>query len=206
MKAIGELMDAQPPPTFNDWFDVYPKGRRTKNEKVVAKWDSLTPEKQSACYLGTLKHVEHNPQWRDPQYVPMMATFLNQERWDYEVVITRKEEATDRAQQGDNAEKVWAAMIEMYGEQFVKLHGAKPSALWSKFIKDLPAERIKRGLRVTMQRNTEFPPSLPSFLTYCAPTFDEQHPNKALPRPEGDPNLAADSFEKMFKILGVKHG
>ena len=204
MKAIGELLGDHPPPTFEQWYQAYPKGRRTRGAKVVAKWDAMTAEQKSACFLGTLKHAEHNPQWRDGQYVPMMATFLNQERWDFEITITRKEDATERAHTGDNADKVWAVLIEMYGEQFVKLHGAKPSQLWIKFLRDLPGERIKRGLRITMERNTEFPPSLPSFLTNCAPTFGEQHPEKALPRPGGDPDRAAEAFKTMKEILGVK--
>ena len=127
MKTIGELLGDHPPPTFEKWYQAYPKGRRTRGAKVVAKWDAMTAEQKSACFLGTLKHAEHNPQWRDGQYVPMMATFLNQERWDFEISITRQEDATERAQVGDNADKVWAAMIEMYGDQFINKHGAKPS-------------------------------------------------------------------------------
>lgn len=203
MKPISGYIEYEAaPPTFDQWWEVWPK--KTGNKvRIEAKFDALSEKDKSACYLGTIRHKETNPQWTDRQFICGPEVFINGRRWGDEIIITRKEEAAETAQVGDNADKVWSFMIEFYGERWVKEHGSKPSDLWKKFLKPMSEKRIKRGMRQVLDRNVEFLPSLPAFIGYCSPTFGEQHPNKALPRPAGDPEKAAQAFKAMKEILGV---
>ena len=201
LKPIGELTGTAPAPTFDMWWGIYPRKQGSK-AKIRKKFNDLSAADRSACYLGTGKHVETNPQWRDKQFIPMPATFLNGERWNDEIIATKREVMKERAEEsGDMIEFVWLSMVEMYGEQWIKTHGEKPGELWVKFLRPLSAKRIRRGMRCTLDRNKEFPPSLPAFLGYCSATFDEQHP-PALPKPAGDPNIALQAIAAMKKILG----
>jgi hypothetical protein len=185
------------------WWAVYPRKQGDK-AKIEKKFDELSNADKSACYLGTLLHAEKNPQWGDKQFIPMPATFLNQKRWNDEIAPSNREEIKDRAVTGEMIEMVWHVLTEMYGEQFIKLHGKEPPELWKKFLRPLSEQRIKRGLRATMDRCKEFPPSLPQFVGFCSPTFGEEHP--ALPAPEAfrDPDKAAAAFKEMLDILGVE--
>lgn len=201
-KTIGEYLGPPPEPAkFEAWWAIYPrkKGNKKRCEK---KYDALSADDRSACYLGTVKHIELEAQWRDNSFVPYPETFLNGRMWENEISLTVRQEAREEAETGDNASMVWSAMLEMYGERWIKEHGVKPGELWHKFLRDIPFNRVKRGLRATLQRNTEHPPSLPKFMEYCAPTFGELHPSApALPRPEGDPALADDAFQQMYKSI-----
>jgi hypothetical protein len=201
LKAISELTGSAPAPTFEMWWAIYPRKQGSK-AAIEKKFDALSKLDKSACYLGTTRHLADNPQWRDKQYVPMPATFLNQKRWGDEIVQTLREEIKKSSVIGGMADKVWEAMVEMYGDQWIKKHGDKPGELWVKFLKPLPEHRIKRGLRATLTHHKEFPPSLPAFIAHCSETFGEQHP-AALPKPPGDQALALESIEKMKQILGV---
>lgn len=201
LKPISDLTGTAPEPTFAMWWAVYPKKQGDK-AKIEKKFDELSGADKGACYLGTLEQSEKNPQWQDKQYIPMPATFINQKRWNDEIVLSQREEIKEQAVTGEMIEMVWHVMTEMYGEQFIKLHGKTPPQLWSQFLRPLTERRIKRGLRCTMDRCKEFPPSLPQFIGFCSPTFDEQHPT-ALPKPAGDPVLALESIAEMKKILGV---
>lgn len=206
MKAIGEYLQSESgPPTFEQWWSEYPPGRKQGKKKAEQIFEKLDDKKKSAAFLGLVRHRDTNPQWRDPKYVPMPTTFLNQERWNDEIVLTRSEASQERANTTkDNCDFVWTAMIEMYGERWVKTHGDKPAELWVKFLRPIPESRVRRGLRHTLTRCKEHPPSLPQFIEFCAPTFGEQHPDPQLPRPESSSETMESGFAQLREILGYQ--
>jgi hypothetical protein len=203
MKSIGELTGSAPPPTFDMWWAAYP--RKQGKKKAEAIYEKLSDTDKSACYLGTLRQVEENPQWaEDDRFIPMPTTFLNQARWQDEIPKTYHEKVASTPVENE-AQLVWSALTQFYGTSFHKKHGQKPPELWRKMLKDMPEERLRRGLRATFDMCPEFPPSLPQFIAYCKPTFGELYPPvPQLPRPDGDPEIAADAFTEMKKILGVE--
>ena len=206
------MKDVPPPPTFDEWWAVYPRKQGKKKAEQI--YDKLPPEKKSACYLGTLHHVDHNRQWADERFIPMPTTFLNQERWADDVPRDTKEKIKSE-KPNDAAGLVWIAMVEFFGQKWIKEHGEKPSEIWRKMLAPLPEHRLKRGLRKCFESGSDFPPSLPKFMEYCARTFGEESEERALwdqerlaqlPPPEGvssDPIKADEAFQEMFKILGV---
>lgn len=208
MKQIGELTGTAPAPTFDMWWGIYP--RKQQKAKAEAKFKKLPVEKQAACYLGTLRQVESNPQWRNPKFVPMPMTFLNQERWADEIVENKGavERATDEAKETQSKHDfVWAALSQMYGETFTNKFGEKPPEIWRKMLATIEWPRLKRGLRLALNSGNEFAPSLPKFMEYCAKTFGEQTAQKALPSsPKTDTETALKHLAEARKILEKNRG
>ena len=199
MKPIGEYLGHKDPPTFEQWWEIYPRKQSKKKAQVI--YDKLPDEDKAACYLGTSRHVQDNPQWADPQFIPMPTTFLNQARWLDEVPQTRQEK-TAATPVTNEAELVWVAMEQFFGKTWLNQYGPKPTEMWRKMLKGMSEQRLKRGLRCTFESGAEFPPSLPKFVEYCRPTFGELHPPRPLlPRPEGSDEVALDALEKIQSIL-----
>jgi len=188
--------------TFDAFWTAYPRkaGGKARAEKSFLK---LSEADQYNAIMGAKHHLKNNPQWRDPSLIPHAATFLNQARWLDEIAEVKdaKERVTEASNESP-AHTVWYAMTQMYGEQWIKRYGEHPTELWRKMLKDMPVERLKRGLRGALEAHGDFPPSLPKFIEYCSIRFDEQHPT-ALPKPRPDPAKALESLKKIKHILGV---
>lgn len=201
VKHIGEYIGEADPPSFDDWWAVYPRKAAKKKAKVM--YEKLTDQEKSACYLGTVRQVEGNPQWQgDDQFIPLPTTFLNQARWEDAIPQTHTQKVASTPIKNE-ADLVWSAMTQFFGDQWVKRHGPKPTELWVKMLKNVSKERLHRGFRRIYESHAEFPPSLPKFMEFCAKTFDEQHP-PALPKPPGDTKKALEAIETMKQMLGVK--
>jgi len=190
-------------PTFDEWWVVYPRKQgKADAEKKFAK---LSDVDKYNCLQGTVYQTEHNPQWKDPSYIPLPSTFINQKRWQDEIVEGKDAKArVVESASNSNAHTVWAAMVGMYGQAWINKFGEEPDRFWSGFLNGITPARIQRALRYTLENDKEFPPSLPKFKGYCRPTFEEQYP-PALPKPPGDKAKALAAFDEVNKILRAKN-
>ena len=190
-------------PEFDVFWQVYP--RKEAKKKAEIAFNKLSNEKKRACIAGTIFHIANNPQWKNPQFIPMPTTFINGELWNNEITIP--EDAKDRIigfKNGSEAhDVVWSAMTQFFGTSWINKHGESPPELWRKLLKGISEKRILRGMKRCMDDHKDHPPSLPKFMEYTAKTFDEVYPT-ALPKPLGDPVKALASLQEMKEILGVK--
>ena len=200
---VGKDLTSGLIPTFNYFWKIYPRKEAKKKTEIL--FNNLSKEKACACINGTMFHVERNPQWKNPQYIPLPTTYINGELWANEITIP--EDAKDRIIKFKNGSEahdvVWSAMTQFFGTSWINKHGEHPSELWRKLLKDVSQERILRGMRLCLNDHKDNPPSLPKFMEYTAKTFDEVYP-PALPKPSGDPAVALAALAKMKKGLGVK--
>lgn len=70
-------------------FEIFWKKYPRKQSKVLAQksWMKLCPEAEllGKIYLAVEEQKE-GEQWRDPKFIPLPATWLNQERWNDELI------------------------------------------------------------------------------------------------------------------------
>jgi len=189
--------------SFDTFWDNCP--RKADKKKAETAFNKLSDVKKFNCIAGMAHHAANNPQWKDPSYIPLPTTFINGERWDDAIAIPQdaKTRVIEFENGNDTHDIVWSAMTQLFGDSWIKKHGEKPPELWRKLLKDIPKERILRGLKRCTADHREFPPSLPKFMEYTAKTFDEVYP-PALPKPLGDPAIALKSLQEMKTILGVE--
>lgn len=73
--------------SFEKFWSVYPKTRRQNKPGSFKKWQELGIESDHALQNRIIANVEvratRDKQWK-AGYVPMPATYLNQQRWDDE--------------------------------------------------------------------------------------------------------------------------
>jgi len=162
---------------FEDFWQVYP--RKTDRKKAEVAFNRLSDKDKFNAIQGAKYHRQQNPQWRNPKLIPHPTTFLNGARWADEVVIDIKDKIVED-QAKSPVDMVWSAMTQLYGNTWINKFGESPTEIWRKMLRNISVDRIKRGLKMTADNNLEFPPSLPTFISYCSRTFEEQYP-PALP-------------------------
>lgn len=64
---------------FERFWVAYPSGRKFDKKKAFATWKKLKPDCLQA--LLSLSKWKECKQWQDPNLIPHLSTFLNQERW-----------------------------------------------------------------------------------------------------------------------------
>lgn len=62
---------------------------------------------------------------------------------------------------------VWKEMLELFGRQWIDSHGDVPSQAWQREISKLPADRVGRGIMKVLGSGSQWPPTLPQFISYC---------------------------------------
>lgn len=80
---------------FDEFWALYPR----KIAKAVARkaWAKLTPENQLAAARAVHNHVEYwSSKETELEFIPHPATWLNQERWEDELVIEPKKQKIDK--------------------------------------------------------------------------------------------------------------
>ena len=192
--------------TFDEFWSIYPRKTGGK-DKAREKFNKLSEVDRFNAIQGAKHHSEHNEQWKNPSFIPHATTYLNQKRWQDDIVEDKP--ATARVQdngQQSQAHTVWSAMTQMYGTAWINKHGENPSPVWVSQLKHMGDDRIKRGLRRTLESKSEFAPSLPKFVEYCALTFGEecQINQPQLPKPECNPEKAIEAIEEMKRILNCR--
>lgn len=65
--------------TFDDFWNLYP--RKEGKKKAREKWERLSDIPEYEEMKAWLDRAIQSQQWRDPQYIPMPATFIYQERF-----------------------------------------------------------------------------------------------------------------------------
>jgi len=66
---------------FVMFWDEYPKSRKSDKVKMLSKWEDACKEITADELLTALK-TQKKLLWDDPKYIPLMATWLNQKRWE----------------------------------------------------------------------------------------------------------------------------
>jgi hypothetical protein len=195
MSAIAKIVSE---PTFDAFWDVYPRG--TNKAKAKVTFDNLSKADQLNAIQGATHHATCNPQWRNPALVPHATTFLNGKRWLDDIV--EEIDAKERVHASistSNASAVWKAMTQMMGQTWINKHGEKIPAVWVTQLSKLSEAQIKKGLREFADSGKEFAPGLPEFLALCRRQADSLKPFKSLPRPYGDPKIAEAAFAELRK-------
>ena len=76
--------DPKPVTPFDQFWSAYP--RKVKKPKAAKVWESKKLDALAAVIVpAVIRHVECNPQWRDPQFIPHPSTWLNAEQWNDEI-------------------------------------------------------------------------------------------------------------------------
>lgn len=80
---------------FNEFWALYP--RRIAKAAARKSWARLTPEQQLAAARAVQNHAQY---WltkeTELEFIPHPATWLNQERWEDELVIEPKKQKIDK--------------------------------------------------------------------------------------------------------------
>lgn len=188
---------------FNEFWSTYPRKTGDK-KKCEVLFNKLTDADKFNAIHGAQHQTRNNPQWKDPKFIPMPATFINQKRWKDEIVVSKPAVTRVAAAAATSlAHLVWSEMAQMFGKAWVDKHGEQPNDIWRKMVNGIGEERVLRGLRKTLDSKSDFPPSLPKFMEYCAKNFKELHPDERSP-PRSNRDLALDAFKKVNELLGVK--
>ena len=71
---------------FEEFWSEYP--RHISKKVALARWMKLkvTPELFEKI-MSSLKVQKKTKQWQNPEYIPHPSTWLNQERWNDEVIV-----------------------------------------------------------------------------------------------------------------------
>jgi len=203
MAEIKDLLPSIESPTFDVFWGHYP--RKTAKAKAQEKFAALSDADKFAAIKGAEYHSKCNPQWRNPQLVPMAATYINGKRWEDEIVEDRDAKARVHSSITTGpAMMVWKAMTQMFGAPWINRHGESPQPVWVSQLAKVPEAQIKKGLRECADSGAEFPPSLPSFLAMCRRQSTTLPEFKALPRPWGSEEAANPAFDELRKILRYK--
>jgi len=178
--ATPETIEVMGDPSFDRFWNSYP---RKTGDKARAKklFNALEERERFNAILGSIYQTTHNPQWSNKSLIPHPTTFLNQKRWNDEIVENKgaKERATEN--HSTHVDRAWALLVGLYGEAWIRRFGESPPPMWTSLLNNLSEERIKRAIRRLVQMGGDFPCSLPKFAECAATTFEEQYPT-ALPK------------------------
>ena len=76
--------DADPMKGFNEFWDAYPK-KKAKQEAVKA-WVKQDCHKAAGMLtMDVLNRAKVDPSWKETQFIPNAATYINGQRWQDEV-------------------------------------------------------------------------------------------------------------------------
>jgi hypothetical protein len=100
-----ESDEKRPPPsinTFDLFYSKYP--RRVAKPRALKAWLSLKPNDELVqVILGSLE--KQIPLWKDPQFIPHPATWLNQRRWEDELKTNVSNSISERISRLTKKEK-----------------------------------------------------------------------------------------------------
>ena len=89
---VGTGSNTPPTPSvdleFEQLWAAWPK--KTERKKAASKWRNLSAKKRAEILPKILAHAEANRQHTPPQFIPGLAPFLNGERWDEPLAVSRE--------------------------------------------------------------------------------------------------------------------
>ena len=90
---------------FDDFWEAFPRKRRTKKPTAQKKWKKLPVDIQELIVANVAERAEFDKKWLedDGQYVPMPTTYLNNGCWldEWERVKHKPTEGWVRDTTGD---------------------------------------------------------------------------------------------------------
>lgn len=104
----------------------------------------------------------------------------------------------------------WRAMTQIYGMQWISSYGEKASKAWTQELEKLTPEEIKSGIDLSIHSDSQFPPNLPLFLTYCKTLSDckrrSVETQKLLSRSrwQGNDSVRDAELSKIHALLGMR--
>lgn len=72
-----------------------------------------------------------------------------------------------------NAEIVWTAMSQIYGNRWIIDQGESPSPIWAAKLTNLSRAEIEHGINKLLDSNLAYTPNLSQFLGFCKIEFVE---------------------------------
>ena len=101
--------------------------------------------------------------------------------------------------------RIFAVMSAQYGSRWTSLIQTEEAEnvmrrVWGDTLKEIDMQTIKNALDSLPKNYPNWPPTVGQFLELCKPP-DQLPEFAALPRPEGDPDLADKAFAEIWQIL-----
>jgi len=67
---------------FDDFWQAWPRGdRRVGKPQAKAKWVKLGCANNALHIIAHVEYLKTTEQWQTPKLVPLVCTYLNQQRW-----------------------------------------------------------------------------------------------------------------------------
>ena len=79
----------------------------------------------------------------------------------------QREPEPERKPDSTRTNRVWAQLVDMFGNGWYREHGDDPGTLWSQAIWSLTDDQIKCGLVNLGNDDIAFPPNLSQFVSAC---------------------------------------
>lgn len=87
---------------FDELWSAYPN--KAAKGRAEAAWIDLDPDKElQAIMLEAVEKQRSSPQWEEPRYIPHLANWINDRRWEDEIDDGRYREPDDSEYGGDVA-------------------------------------------------------------------------------------------------------
>lgn len=104
---------------FDTFWETYP--RRVGKAKAKATFLKLDKELLPQI-MEKLEEYSQSEQWQNPKYIPHPTTWLNQGRWEDEVIGETLEDEINRMKDvhGDNT--AWFRLLKKHGDEVMKEH------------------------------------------------------------------------------------
>jgi hypothetical protein len=84
-KKASKTAPDNPDATFDEFWALYP--RKTHKKDALKVWIKINPSRDLCAEISrALKLARQSVEWRDPQYIPYPATWLNGECWADQVL------------------------------------------------------------------------------------------------------------------------
>ena len=103
--------------------------------------------------------------------------------------------------------RIFAVLAAQYGSRWTSLIQNEESEtatrrVWADTLVGKDMAKIKAALDGLPKNYPNWPPTVGQFLELCSVGESDLQEFKSLPRPEGDPDIAAAAFAEMKRILG----
>lgn len=89
LSPVESVPDSERPLTdirFDRFWEAYP--RREGKKDALKAFRRINPDHELlATMLDAIRKRKLTPQWQDPRYIPLPASWLNQERWNDELAV-----------------------------------------------------------------------------------------------------------------------
>lgn len=120
---------------FNEFWDAYPKGRRSNKKGCQTKWNAKKLDDKADVILDDIRwRTKYDKKWLDG-FIPMPSTYINQERWDDDRQDVRERVKASSATPGvmlpEVRRAVMGCILKGYSEEAIARNfNITPQELW----------------------------------------------------------------------------